>query len=133
MSMNMAPHYIMWKDHVIADTLSRLSHNDIDIDSSALVGKKAASVVSNSESIAGQSSLIDEREILECLLNLPCLHLKKKESKRPKKRRKLEQYSHHIDNCYLNLPEDMIDSNPLNIENIKEKQDQDADLQQSAT
>jgi hypothetical protein len=96
------------------------------------VGKKAASVVSNSESIAGQSSLIDDREILECLLNLPCLHLKKKESKRPKKRRKLEQDSHHIDNCYLNLPEDMIDSNPLNIE-IKEKQDQDADLQQSAT
>jgi hypothetical protein len=59
--------------------------------------------------------------------------LKKKESKRPKKRRKLEQDSHHIDNCYLNLPENMIDSNPLNIENFKEKQDQDADLQQSAT
>jgi hypothetical protein len=97
------------------------------------VGKKAASVVSDSESTAGHSSLIDDREILECLLNLPCLHLKKKESKRPKKRRKLEQDSHHIDNCYLNLPEDMIDNNPLNMENIKEKQDQDADLQQSAT
>jgi len=27
----------------------------------------------------------------------------------------------------------MIDNNPLNMENIKEKQDQDADLQQSAT
>ena len=119
--------------NVIADTLSRLSRIDINNDSSALVGKKAASVVSNSESIAGQSSLIDDREILECFLNLPCLHLKKKESKRPKKRRKSEQDSHHIDNCYLNLPEDMIDSNPLNIENIKEKQDQDADLQQSAT
>jgi len=37
--------------NVIADTLSRLSCNDIDIDSSALVGKKAASVVSDSGSI----------------------------------------------------------------------------------
>ena len=27
----------------------------------------------------------------------------------------------------------MIENNPLNMENIKEKQDQDADLQQSAT
>jgi hypothetical protein len=87
--------------NVIADTLSRLSCNDIDIDSSALVGKKAASVVSDSESMAGHSSLIDDREILECLLNLPCLHLKKNESKRPKKRRKLEQDNHHTDNCYL--------------------------------
>ena len=81
--------------------------------------------------MAGHSSLIDDREILECLLNLPCLHLKKNESKRPKKRRKLER--HHTDNCYLNLPEDMIEDNPLNIENIKEKQNQDAGLQQSAT
>jgi hypothetical protein len=97
------------------------------------LGKKAASVVSDSESTAGHSSLLDDREILECLLNLPCLHLKKKESKRPKKRRKLEQDSHHIDNCYLNLPEDMIDNIPLNMENIKEKQDQDADLHKSVT
>jgi hypothetical protein len=94
-------HYVEGPLNVIADTLSRLSRNDIDIDSSALVGKKAASVVSDSESTAGHSSLIDDREIFECLLNLPCLHLKKKESKRPKKRRKLKQYSHHIDNCYL--------------------------------
>jgi len=112
-------HYVEEPLNVIADTFSRLSHNDIDIDSLALVGKKAASVVSNSESMAGYSSLIDDREILECLLNLlecllnlTCLHLKKKESKRPKIRRKLEQDSHHIDNCYINLPEDMIDSNP---------------------
>ncbi len=120
--------------NVITDTLSRISRNDIDIDSSALVGKKAAaSVVSDSESTAGHSFLIDDREIIECLLNLPCLHLKKNESKRPKKRRKLEQDSHHIDNCYLNLPEDMIGNNPLNIENIKGKQDQDADLQRSAS
>jgi hypothetical protein len=98
--------------NVIADTLSRLPRNDIDIDSLALVGMKAASVVSDSESIEGHSSLVDDREILQCLLNLLCLHLKKNESKRPKKWRKLEQDSHHIDNCYLNLPEDMIDNNP---------------------
>jgi hypothetical protein len=83
--------------------------------------------------MAGYSSLIDDREILECLLNLPCLHLKKNESKRPKQWRKLEQDSHHTDNCYLNLPEDMIEDNPLNIENIKENQDQDASLLRSAT
>ncbi len=102
-------HYVEGPVSVIADTLSlsRLSRNDIDIESSALAGKKAASVsvVSDSESMAGHSSLIDDREILECLLNLPCLHLKKNESKRPKKRRKLER--HYTDNCYLNLPEDM--------------------------
>jgi hypothetical protein len=45
----------------------------------------------------------------------------------------LDHDSHHIDHCYLNLPEDMIETNPLNMENIKEKQGQDADLQQSAT
>jgi hypothetical protein len=124
-------HYVEGPLNVIVDTLSRLSRNDND--SSALAGKKAASVVSNSESTTEHSSLIDDRENLECLLNLPCLHLKKKESKRPKKRRKLEQDSHYIDHCYLNLPEDMIENNPLNMKNIKEKQDQDADLQQSAT
>jgi len=82
-------HYVEGPLNIIADTLSRLSRNDINIESSALVGKEAASVVSNSESMAGHSSLIEDREILECLLNLPCLHLKKNESKRPKKRRKL--------------------------------------------
>jgi hypothetical protein len=124
-------HYLEGQLNVIAETFSRLSRNKNE--SSALVGKKAASVVSNSESKAEYSSLIDDREILKCLLNLPCLHSKKKESKRPKKRRKLEHDSHHIDHCYLNLPEDMVEYNPLNMENIKEKQDQDADLQQSAT
>jgi hypothetical protein len=82
-------HYVEGTLNVIANTLSRLTRNDINVDSSALVGKKAASVVSNSECVAGHSSLIDDREILECLLNLPCLHLKRNESKRPKKWRKL--------------------------------------------
>jgi len=93
------------------------------------VGKEAASVVSNS---VEYYSLIDDREIFECLLNLPCLQSKKNESKRPKKRRKLEHDNHHVNHCYLNLPEDMIENNPLDMENIKEKQDQDADLHQSA-
>jgi hypothetical protein len=61
-------HYVEGPLNVIADTLSRLSRNDIDIDSSALVGKKAASVVSDSESTVGHSLLVDDREILECLL-----------------------------------------------------------------
>ncbi len=49
-------HYVEGPLNAIADTLSRLSRNDIDNDSSALVGKKAASVVSDSESTAGHSS-----------------------------------------------------------------------------
>jgi len=48
------------------------------------------------------------------------------------KDRRKEHDDHHIDHCYLNLPEDMIENNPLDMEHIKEKQDQDADLQQSA-
>ena len=35
--------------------------------------------------------------------------------------------------CYLNIPTDMEEDNPLDIENIKEKQDEDNDLQQTAT
>ncbi len=33
--------------------------------------------------------------------------------------------------CYLDLPEDMVEDNPLDLENIKEKQDEDNDLSQS--
>jgi hypothetical protein len=32
------------------------------------------------------------------------------------------------EHCYLNLPEDMVEDNPLDSENIKEKQDEDNDL-----
>jgi hypothetical protein len=46
------------------------------------VGKKAANVVSNSESDneydSLYSSLLDDREILDCLLNLPCISSNKK-------------------------------------------------------
>ncbi len=36
-----------------------------------------------------------------------------------------------MEHCYLNLPEDMVEDNPLDLENIKEKQDEDNDLSQS--
>ena len=109
-------HYIEGPRNMIAHTFSRLS-----------LGKKAAAVVSNSESETEYSSLNDDREILECLLNLPCLYNKKKESKRSKKRRKLNYYHHQhqidhhfcditADHCYLNLPKDMVENNPLDIE-----------------
>ena len=39
----------------------------------------------------------------------------------------------NANHCYLNLPTDMEEDNPLFIENIKEKQDEDNDLQQAAT
>ncbi len=35
------------------------------------------------------------------------------------------------DQCYLNLPEDMVEDNPLDLENIKERQDKDDRLTQS--
>ncbi len=73
--------------NIIADTFSRLLHNENK--SSALVGKKATSVVSNSESKAEYSSLIDDREILECLLNLSCLHSKKGRVKKTKEMEKI--------------------------------------------
>ncbi len=39
----------------------------------------------------------------------------------------------NAEHCYLNLPEDVAEDNPLESENIKEKQDEDNDLQQSLT
>jgi hypothetical protein len=40
-------------------------------------------------------------------------------------------YDLNAEHCYLNLPEDMVENNPLDLENIKEKKDEDNDLQQS--
>jgi hypothetical protein len=59
--------------------------------------------------------------------------LEKERVKKTKEMEKIGHDSYHIDHCYLNLPEDIIENNPLNMEYIKEKKDQDADLQQSAT
>ena len=125
-----------------ADTFSRLSHQD---DTSALVGKKATS----EDSEVASYSLFDDKEIFDCLVNLPCLssckkrkHLKAKtlvtQYKAPsdhcykKRSQDTDINQHWSDQCYLNLPEDMVEDNPLDIENIKEKQDEDNDLQQSA-
>jgi hypothetical protein len=59
----------------------------------------------------------------------------------PKKKAKTlvtDYYQNHchdcdsnVEHCYLNLPEDMVGDNPLDLENIKEKQDEDNDLSQS--
>jgi hypothetical protein len=37
----------------------------------------------------------------------------------------------NVEHWYLNLPEDMFEDNPLDLENIKEKQEEDNDLSQS--
>jgi hypothetical protein len=125
--------------------------------SSPLVGKKAANVVSNSESdneyASLYSSLLDDREILDCLLNLPCISSNKKRKRidhnkktddrttLPKKKARTlvtlynQNRCHHsvtVEQCYLNLPEDMVEDNPLDLENIKERQDEDDRLTQSS-
>jgi hypothetical protein len=40
-------------------------------------------------------------------------------------------YDATVGQCYTNLPEDMFDDNPLDLENIKERQDHDEKLTQS--
>jgi hypothetical protein len=146
-------HYVEGPRNVIVDTFSRLSRND---ESSPLVGKRAAKVISNSESDNDNKSLysliIDDKEILNCLLNLPCISSNKKWKKRYVKCRKTHDRRMLYDNtdtsrhhrhqnlglpndtseqCCLNLPEDMVEDNPLDLENIKERQDEDDNLMQS--
>ncbi len=41
-------------------------------------------------------------------------------------------YDSTVEQCFLNLPEDMVEDNPLDLENIKERQDHDEKLMQSA-
>ncbi len=72
-------HYIEGPHNVIVDTFSRLLRKDVP---SILVGKKAAQVVSNSELELLYLSLIDDEEILQCFLNLPCCFLNKEKEKR---------------------------------------------------
>jgi hypothetical protein len=71
-------HYVEGPHNVIADTFSRLLCSYV---SSPLVGKKAANVVSDLESNNRNESshllLMDDRDIIDCLLNLPCLSSKK--------------------------------------------------------
>jgi hypothetical protein len=146
-------HNIEGPHNVIVDTFSRLSRKDV---LSALAGKKIAHSVSDSESNneieSLGSSLTDDKEILECLLNLPCISSNKKQrhtkhrkfdnrKSLPKKKVKtlVTQYNQNhgrvcdsnVEHCYFNLPEDMVEDNPLDLENIKEKQDEDNDFSQS--
>jgi hypothetical protein len=154
-------HYVEGPRNVIADTFSKLSHQDY---TSALVGKKA---IAEDIELANYS-LFDDKEIFDCLMNLPCLNCKKQKhlkartlvtqyNKKCPRDTDIKQHCHHQichrdtdtswhhrhqnhclhnvtpDQFYLNLPEDMVEDNYLDIENIKEKQDEDNELQQSAT
>jgi hypothetical protein len=111
--------------NVIADTFSRLFHSNM---SSPLVQKKAANNVSNSENDnrnkSSHSLLMDDRDIVDCLMNLPCLSSRKKKEKRLTKCRKCFEMlsdkhnkfllSFHsadsmVEQFYLNLPEDMVE------------------------
>ncbi len=119
-------HYAEDPRNVIADTFSRLLHSYV---SSPLVGKKAANVVSNSESNDRNESscslLMDERDIIDCLLNLPCLSSRKKGKGDQRnaqsikmtldENKSLLSFPFHdstVKQSYLNLPEDMVEDNP---------------------
>jgi hypothetical protein len=40
-------------------------------------------------------------------------------------------YDSTVEQCYFNLPKDMVEDNPLDLENIKERRDHDEKLMQS--
>jgi hypothetical protein len=111
------------------------------------VGKKAANVVSNSESNnrnkSSHSLLMNDKDIVDCLMNPSCLSSRKKKDRRALKHRKYtdeqnkprfssHSYDSTVEQCYPNLPEDMFEDNPLDLENIKERQDHDEKIMQSA-
>jgi hypothetical protein len=111
-----------------------------------MVGKKAAHGFSNSELESSYLSLVGNKEILQCFLNLSCYSFNKEKEKKPKKCRKCSADKHSLayngknhlcdsnaERCYLNLPEDMVEDNPLDLENINKKQNEDNDLHQSLT
>ena len=87
---------------------------------------------------------MDDGDLVDCLMNLPCLPSRKKKDRRAMKHRKCTdeqnkpRFSSHsydwstVEQCYPNLPEDMFEDNPLDLENIKERQDHDEKLMQSA-
>ena len=122
------------------------------------MGKKAANVVSNSwrdnDNEPLHSSIIDDKEILDCIVNQLCISSNRKWMKRHTKHvniynRKILSNGNKpsllssssdgniyfcnstVKQCYLNLPEDMVEHNPLDLENIKERQDEDDNLIQS--
>jgi hypothetical protein len=81
------------------------------------VGKRAANVVSNSESdneyVSLCSSLLDDKAIIDCLLNLSCIQSNKRRKKRDAKSSKTSNLCYSaVEHCYLNLPEDTVEDNP---------------------
>jgi hypothetical protein len=82
-------------------------------------------------------------------LNLPAFPSIGNETNHPTKQRKMQNKNNRLDpkylhthrcllspslslyndTCYLNLPENMVKNNPLDIDNIKEKQNADVDTQ----
>jgi hypothetical protein len=98
------------------------------------VEKKAGNDFSNSESNNRKESshllIMDDRGIVDCLMNLPCLASRKKKDRRPTKCRKCtdEQnkprlsshiYDSTVEQCYLKLPEDMVEDNSLDQGNVE--------------
>jgi hypothetical protein len=72
-------HYVEEPRNVITGTFSRHLHSYV---SSPLVRKKATNVVSNSESNnrneSSHSWLMDDRDIIDCLMNIQCFSSRKK-------------------------------------------------------
>ena len=95
-------HYVEGSANVVADTFSRLARKDTP--TPPTVGKKQSVFFSDPESDVEDTPLdnyfswTDDQEMLQCFTCLP------------------------DEECYLNLPGDLITDNPLEIENIKENQ-----------
>jgi hypothetical protein len=75
---------------------------------------------------------MDDGGIVDCLMSPPCLPSRKKKDRRPMKHRKCtdEQnkprfscyiYDSTKEQCYLNLPGDIVEDTPIDLENIKAK------------
>jgi hypothetical protein len=106
-------HYVEGSANSVADTFSRLSQKDTPV--SPAVGKKQPAEHSINKDDVNETPLdnffswVDNREMFECF---KCLS---------------------DEECYLNLPDNMIDTNLLDMENIKEQQGADDALLQHAT
>jgi hypothetical protein len=88
-------HYVEGLHSVIADTFSHLSCQD---ETSAVVEKKA---ITKDHELA-YYSFADDREIFNCLINLPCWSLNKKQKlQKSTKRCKSNRSDSH--QCHLNL------------------------------
>ncbi len=96
-----------------------------------LTRKKAANIVSNSDSDnrneSSHSFLMDDGDITGCIMNLPCFSSRKKKEGRPTKFRKCSKttlshiYDSTVEWYYLYFPEDMVEDNSLDLENIHER------------